>query len=84
MLTKYKHCIFTAVKFEDLSHQTVEDGQMISHFEEDKNYDVTGNFTNVSPAAFNTLVSFFDISIEQFRSSNNLSLGFYNQQTNHP
>ncbi len=69
---------FTAVEnVEDVSHQTIADGEVNSYFEEDKNYDVIGNFTIFSPPVVNTLVSFFDIYINQFRTSNNVFLGFY-------
>ena len=69
---------FTAVENrEDVSHQTITDGEVRNYFEEDKNYDPNGNFTIFSPPVINTLVSFFDIYIEQFRTSNNVYLGFY-------
>lgn len=69
---------FTAVEnLEDVSHQIIEDGLVTNYYEEDKNYDVTGNFTIFSPPVINTLVSFFDIYVDQFRSSNNVFLGFY-------
>lgn len=69
---------FTAVEnLEDVSHQTIIDGKVRSYFEEDKNYDLNGNFTIFSPPVTNTLVSFFDIYIDQFRTSNNVYLGFY-------
>src|SRR5690606_14338895 len=69
---------FTAVEnLEDVSHQTIIDGEVISYFEEDKNYDLNGNFTIFSPPVINTLVGFFDIYVDQFRTSNNVYLGFY-------
>ncbi|MFT4734109.1 MAG: hypothetical protein ACI9K1_001064 [Arcticibacterium sp.] len=69
---------FTAVEnLEDVSHQLIIDGKVSNYFEEDKNYDTNGSFTIFSPPVSNTLVSFFDIYIEQFRSSDNLFLGFY-------
>ncbi len=69
---------FTAVEnLEDVSHQTIVDGEVSSYFEEDKNYDLNGNFTIFSPPVTNTLVSFFDIYVDQFRMSNNVYLGFY-------
>lgn len=69
---------FTAVEnLEDVSHQTIVDGEVSNYFEEDKNYDLNGNFTIFSPSITNTLVSFFDIYIDQFRTSNNVYLGFY-------
>lgn len=69
---------FTAVEnLEDVSHQTIVDGEVSSYFEEDKNYDLNGNFTIFSPPVTNTLVSFFDIYLDQFRTSNNVYLGFY-------
>jgi hypothetical protein len=69
---------FTAVEnLEDVSHQTIADGEVTNYFEEDKNYDVKGNFTIFSPPVINTLVSFFDIHIDQFRNSSSLFLGFY-------
>ena len=69
---------FTAVEnLEDFSHQTIADGEVSNYFEEDKNYDLNGNFTIFSPPVTNTLVSFFDIYIDQFRTSNNVYLGFY-------
>lgn len=69
---------FTAVEnIEDVSHQTIVDGEVINYFEEDKNYGLNGNFTIFSPPVTNTLVSFFDIYIDQFRTSNNVYLGFY-------
>lgn len=69
---------FTAVENrEDVSHQTITDGEVSNYFEEDKNYDLNGCFTIFSPPVTNTLVSFFDIYIDQFRTSNNVYLGFY-------
>jgi hypothetical protein len=69
---------FTAVEnLEDVSHQTIVDGEVINYFEEDKNYDLNGKFTIFSPPVTNTLVSFFDIYVDQFRTSNNVYLGFY-------
>ncbi len=69
---------FTAVEnLEDVSHQVIADGEVSNYFEEDKNYDLNGNFTIFSPSVTNTLVSFFDIYINQFRTSNNVYLGFY-------
>ncbi|MCY4495472.1 MAG: hypothetical protein OXB92_16635 [Acidimicrobiaceae bacterium] len=69
---------FTAIEnLEDVSHQTIIDGKVGNYFEEDKNYDLNGNFTLFSPPVTNTLVSFFDIYINQFRASNNIYLGFY-------
>lgn len=82
MLKTIKHdentVFFTAVEnLEDVSHQTIADGEVSNYFEEDKNYDLNGNFTIFSPPVTNTLVSFFDIYIDQFRTSNNVYLGFY-------
>jgi hypothetical protein len=69
---------FTAVEnIEDVSHQVIKDGKVSTYFEEDKNYDLNGNFTIFSPPVINTLVSFFDIYIDQFRTSNGVFLGFY-------
>ena len=69
---------FTAVEnLEDVSHQTILDGEVSNYFEEDKNYDLSGNFTIFSPPVTNTLVSFFDIYVGPFRTSNNVYLGFY-------
>lgn len=69
---------FTAVEnLEDVSHQTIVDGKVSNYYEEDKNYDLKGNFTIFSPPVTNTLVSFFDIYVDQFRTSNNVYLGFY-------
>lgn len=69
---------FTAVEnLEDVSHQTIVDGEVSNYFEEDKNYDLNGNFTIFSPPVTNTLVSFFDIYVGPFRTSNNVYLGFY-------
>ncbi|SDF82344.1 hypothetical protein SAMN05216571_102171 [Onishia taeanensis] len=69
---------FTAVEnFEDVSHQTIVDGEVVNYFEEDKNYDLKGNFTIFSHPVTNTLVSFFDIYVDQFRTSDNVYLGFY-------
>ena len=69
---------FTAVEnLEDVSHQIIQDGEVYNYFEEDKNYDLSGNFTIFSPPVINTIVSFFDIYIDQFRTSNNVFLGFY-------
>ncbi|GBC63430.1 hypothetical protein DENIS_4424 [Desulfonema ishimotonii] len=69
---------FTAIEnLEDVFHQTIDNGEINNYFEEDKNYDVNGNFTIFSPPVINTLVSFFDIYIDQFRTSNNVFLGFY-------
>ena len=69
---------FTAVEnLEDVSHQTITNGEVRNYFEEDKNYDLNGNFTIFSPPVTNTLVSFFDIYVDQFRTSNNVYLGFY-------
>ncbi len=69
---------FTAVEnVEDVSHQIIESGGVSSYYEEDKNYDTNGNFTIFSPPVINTLVSFFDIYVNQLRSSDNVLLGFY-------
>jgi len=69
---------FTAVEnLEDVSHQTIVDGEVCNYFEEDKNYDLNGNFTIFSPPVINTLVGFFDIYVDQFRTSDNVFLGFY-------
>ncbi len=69
---------FTAIEnIEDVSHQTITDGGISNYFEEDKNYDLSGSFTIFSPQVTNTLVSFFDIYIDQFRTSDNLYLCFY-------
>jgi hypothetical protein len=69
---------FTAVEnLEDVSHQIIENGKVFNYYEEDKNYDITGKFTMFSPPVINTLVSFFDIYIDQFRASSSVSLGFY-------
>lgn len=69
---------FTAVEnLEDVSHQTIIDGEVSNYFEEDKNYDLNGNFTIFSPPVTNTLVSFFDIYVDQFRTSHSVYLGFY-------
>lgn len=69
---------FTAVEnLEDVSHQIIVDGEVFNYFEEDKNYDLKGNFTIFSPPVTNTLVSFFDIYTEQFRTSSSVHLGFY-------
>jgi hypothetical protein len=69
---------FTAVEnLEDVSHQTIVDGEVSNYFEEDKNYDLNGNFTIFSPPVTNTLVSFYDIFVDQFRTSSNVYLGFY-------
>lgn len=69
---------FTAVEnLEDVSHQVIDGGEVNNYFEEDKNYDLSGNFTIFSPPVINTLVSFFDIYLGQFRSSSNVKLGFY-------
>jgi len=82
MLTAIKQdtntVFFTAVEnLEDVSHQTIAGGEVSNYFEEDKNYDLTGNFTIFSPPVTNTLVSFFDIYMNQFSTSNNVYLGFY-------
>lgn len=69
---------FTAVEnLEDVFHQTIVDGDVSNYFEEDKNYDLNGNFTIFSPPVINTLVSFYDIYVDQFRTSNSVYLGFY-------
>ncbi|GAB1146695.1 hypothetical protein [Shewanella algae] len=69
---------FTAVEnLEDVSHQTIVDGEVSNYFEEDKNYDLNGNFTIFSPPIINTLVSFYDIYVNQFRISDSVYLGFY-------
>ncbi|MBA2780661.1 hypothetical protein [Billgrantia kenyensis] len=69
---------FTAVEnLEDVSHQTIVAGEVSNYFEEDKNYDLNGNFTIFSPPVINTLVSFFDIYVDQFRTSDKVYLGFY-------
>jgi len=68
---------FTAVEnVEDVSHQVVENGVETTYYEEDKNYDTSGNFTIFSPPVRNTLVSFFDIYLGQFKTSKNVYLGF--------
>jgi hypothetical protein len=72
---------FTAIEnVEDVSHQILVDGQVSQYYEEDKNYDTSGNFTIFSPAVLNTLVSFFDIYIT-YGSSEKVLLGFYTTRT---
>lgn len=69
---------FTAIEnVEDVSHRIIENGQQIDYYEEDKNYSLDGSFTIFSPPVINTLVSFFDIFVEGYRSSNSVYLGFY-------
>jgi len=47
------------------------------YYEEDKNFDEETNFTIFSKPVLNTLVSFFDIYINQWQGSSNVVLGFY-------
>lgn len=68
---------FTAIEnVEDVSHQTIEAGDSVCYYEEDKNYATSANFTLFSAPVLNTLVSFFDIFI-RFKMSNTVYLGFY-------
>ena len=69
---------FTAIEnVEDVSHRTIIDGQEIDYYEEDKNYAKDSSFTLFSPSVINTLVSFFDIFVIKYMSSNSVYLGFY-------
>lgn len=69
---------FTAIEHhEDVYHQTIQDGVSNTYMEEDKNYDLSSNFTIFSSTVLNTLVSFFDRYINELRFSKKVYFGFY-------
>ncbi|MBP1317119.1 hypothetical protein [Herbaspirillum sp. 1130] len=62
---------------EDVFLTTYDNTGVEKNYEEDKNYDADSNFTIFSPEVVNTLVSFFDIYISHWQSSESVILGFY-------
>ena len=64
---------FTAVEnLEDVSHQTIVDGEVSNYFEEDKNYDLSGNFSNRPGNPYTTpspSLTHFKILRQQFHQS---------------
>ena len=69
---------YTAIEdVEDISHTTLSGDDDAKYYEEDKNYDKGHNFTIFSPEVKNTLVSFFDIFVASWKSSDEVRLGFY-------
>lgn len=69
---------YTAIEDgEDVSHSTVSGEAAEKYYEEDKNYSPDHKFTVFSPEVKNTLVSFFDLYVNTWKSSQEVSLGFY-------
>lgn len=69
---------YTAIEnVEDVSHTIISGENAGTYYEEDKNYDEGHRFTIFSQPVTNTLVSFFDIYIGTWRSSEEIKLGFY-------
>lgn len=69
---------YTAIEnVEDVSHTDLSGDDIQQYYEEDKNYDSSKNFTLFSPPVKNTLVSFFDIFVGSWKSSEEVTLGFY-------
>ncbi|MDP8567961.1 hypothetical protein [Methylophilus aquaticus] len=62
---------------EDVALTKVSTSQTTKIFEEDKNYNPSTNFTLNTPNVLNTLVSFFDIFINQWDASPSLRFSFY-------
>ena len=73
-----KAIFYTAIEdVEDVSHTKVSGDDSGKYYEEDKNYAEGHKFTIFSPPVKNTLVSFFDIYVGTWRSSDEVRLGFY-------
>ncbi len=69
---------YTAIEvIEDISHTTESADSSEEYFEEDKNYNISSNFTIFSDEVKNTLVSFFDIYVNKWKLSEEINLGFY-------
>jgi hypothetical protein len=69
---------YTAIEnVEDVSHAVIDNEGTDQYYEEDKNYDKEVSFTLFTDAVKNTLVSFFDIYVGSWRSSNSVHMGFY-------
>jgi len=69
---------YTAIEnIEDISHTEITGENPGTYYEEDKNYDEDQNFTIHSTTVKNTLVSFFDIYVGSWKSSEEVRLGFY-------
>ncbi|MDN3519110.1 hypothetical protein QWY84_15955 [Aquisalimonas lutea] len=62
---------------EDVSLQNASKEGTEEYYEEDKNYDPSTSFTLNSNPVKNTLVSFLDIFLGKWRSSDKISFGFY-------
>lgn len=77
-----KAIFYTAIEnIEDVSHTEISGEDAGTYYEEDKNYDEDHKFTIFSLAVKNTLVSFFDIFIGAWKSSDEIRLGFYTTAT---
>jgi len=75
---KDESIFYTAIEvIEDISHTTESSTVSEQYIEEDKNYNPNTNFTIFSNEVKNTLVSFFDIFTNNWRSSEEVNLGFY-------
>jgi len=69
---------YTAIEnVEDVSHAVIDSEKVDQYYEEDKNYDKEVSFTLFTDAVKNTFVSFFDIYVGSWRSSDSVHLGFY-------
>lgn len=78
LIKSQSNLFYTAIEnVEDVSHSTIDENGVSTHYEEDKNYDPNESFTLNSPAVKNTLVSFFDIYWGQWKDSQGVTLGFY-------
>ncbi|MBI1890440.1 MAG: hypothetical protein HYS18_07335 [Burkholderiales bacterium] len=62
---------------EDVSITKSDQNASVTYLEEDKNFDEQTNFTIFSEPVTNTLVSFFDIYTGNWKSSEEVCLGFY-------
>ena len=69
---------YTAIEdVEDVSHTSHSSDDIQKYYEEDKNYDPDKSFTVFTSCVKNTLVSFFDIFVHTWKSSEQIKLGFY-------
>ncbi len=69
---------YTAIEdVEDISQTNISADKVDKYYEEDKNYHPDKNFTIFSPQVKNTLVSFFDVYVNSWKSSDEVRLGFY-------
>lgn len=77
-----KAIFYTAIEnVEDVSHYQLTGDRTGLYYEEDKNYAEDATFSIFTHAVKNTLVSFFDIFVDSWRSSEEVRLGFYTTAT---